>query len=956
MKSKLTAAIAALMTTSASSAYEITTHALITDHAYRASVLNKNDPKSIVSILGFDRLPPDNPFAQEGVTKPVRFHDEAAAPDAANYEPTYDGNYWREQQAAERITFDSLIAGGYIPGPSGNSSAQRVRSWLMRGAIREDDNDVPVGDYWFSPSSRDTDPFGGAVRAPRHFYDPIYDRAFDFSNLCADPRLHCKKSINWSLGRTSPLSPAADAEDLLRRNHFTWQDARNNYWWALTLKRDEGLGGYDDQDVDRDMEDRMSRWATMLQSIGQVVHLLQDTAQPQHVRNDAHLPPLLGGLSEGASDAAFEAFTDFRILRAQVDPAATAYRDGGNPLRSMDGGIPSSSLLPTLRLGQFNYYPGGDAKVQFSTPVKFFTTRHIETGADTQSIKSRRGLADMANRNYFTSGTMPGFRECRPTGMPDCMPMPDPTYTLPLNDLSDGSYAEVATTEALGMRIRDRLVATTEYIANISDRVAPGYDQTVNSLAAYGGRAPLLTKSVWQDIFPDDLGAEYRQSVGYVLSYSNMHYMADVMVPRAVGYSAGMINFFFRGRLEIEPIDQDVFAVLDQGNPHIMSGQHPRITKRPTDTFGFEKVRMKVRNVTEPVVESGTAQSVPQVSGGAGSQLLAVARYRLNGCYKPDLSGERQKSFSGVITEPSCDAQHPSRSSRSLISVSLPLNVAAGELDSTAVEKTFDFSRDPIPVNASDLFVQVVYRGKLGDEPDGIAIGSYDVSEPTFVSFWNNTDYFWNGANYLPHNATYQLRNVYSFRACAGVPSKLIYHYSGSTASVAMGFPPPANQVRLAMIFGKPDNATQRFPVRAVPIMQTAPHAQVRSNSTRGQIRQASTEEVSATVLAQPYENCAMISPASEKYWCADPIHVRRGQRFGSVAQHIYYSTNAGGNGPDVDSVSLPTFAATTVRDGGEVRFNDSGTLVNCPAQPTAASEEESQINSREIEMLLPMQ
>ncbi|QBB68886.1 hypothetical protein ELE36_00015 (plasmid) [Pseudolysobacter antarcticus] len=81
------------------------------------------------------------------------------------------------------------------------------------------------------------------------------------------------------------------------------------------------------------------------------------------------------------------------------------------------------------------------------------------------------------------------------------------------------------------------------------------------------------------------------------------------------------------------------------------------------------------------------------------------------------------------------------RSAYQEISVSASQTVSVGQLDGTAVLLTFDFSADPIPINATDLFLQVVYRGPLGDEQDGIAVGLVDVSEPTYVSILNHTDY-----------------------------------------------------------------------------------------------------------------------------------------------------------------------------------------------------------------------
>lgn len=927
-------------------AYEIATHALIADHAYRNSVLNPSKANSIVPALGFDRLDTDYPFALSSPTGGVAYRDEVAVSNPASTLPPI-GVHFRTPQRQERDVLEALTSRGLVPGTSGQAVEQRVRSWLVRGAVREDDNDaiLPVIG-WYSSDKRDPDPFGRLLRATRHFYDPVKDRAFNYPNYCAT--YTCVRSILWALGRTSPLDSGSDADDTSRRNHFTWQDARNNYWWALVVKRDPSGDGYDFADSVLDGSERMVRWASMIKDLGHVIHLLQDAAQPQHVRNDAHGPPLSAAWPEAEADAAFEAFTNYRVLGNRS--AALALTRGGNPLRRMhDDALPTENNLAAIHLGSSNYYPGAGGRVQFSTPVKFFTTGHVETGTDEASLKSRRGLADLSNRSFFTSGTLPGFRECQTPGVSGCTPTASPAYLLPPNDLTTSGYTEALTPS--GLRVHGRVVHLAEYTLPITDQVAPTYDQSSGVLAAYGGKAPLVTKGIWHDIVPDDLLPQHLEATGYLLTYNNMRYMADVMVPRAVGYSVGLIDFFFRGRLEVTPIDQDIIAVMNQGDPHTVTSEgYPRQFANPTRAFGFEKVRLRVRNVSEDIVESGTGTVVPQSTGGAGSRLVAIAKYHRNACYSQDLSGERVRNYAGAITEPSCT--NPVRSQLQEVSVSTPLTIAAGELDTaTPVEKLFDFSADPIPINATDLFITVAYRGKLGDEADGIALGTYDVSEPTIASFWNNTDYYWNGTNYVQQVAAYPLRNVYSFYVCAGSPSKFLYRYVGASGAVALGIPPQPGQLRLALIVGRPDNATQRFPVRAVPIMQASPHASLRSSFTRGQYRQASKEIVAPSVLAAPYENCFVNPPpASVDTWCFDPIHKRRGLLAGDIAQPIYWNSSATtGEGPDVDSVPLPAFSSAALRDGGEIRFNETGALQNCPSQPAALPEDEWETELHEV-------
>lgn len=492
------------------SGYEIETHAIITSKAYDASVLNPADPKSIVSTLGFDRLNQDYPFAYAGGTTGTSYRDEAAVANPADFSPVYGANYDRLPQIQERNVLGDLVDRGFIAGPSVAAAEQRVRSWLIRGAVREDDNDgfVPIpGVGWSTLDQRDPDPFGPTPRATRHFYDPVHDRAYFYPDTCA--QYTCVRSVMWAMGRTDPLHPASDADDTSRRNHFTWQDARNNLWWALTLKRDTTADGkFDYTDAIYDGIERMLRHATAVKSIGHVIHLLEDTAQPQHVRNDAHAPPnvvVISDPSEGEADSAFEAYTNYRLLR-DYSRATEINLRLGNPLRRMvNDDLPTPNNLPLLRFGDGNVYPGGGARVQFSTPGKFFSTNAVESGGDLASLRSRRGLSDMSNRSFFTSGTLPGFRECQSPGSPTCVPTANITYPLPLSDLTDPSYVKMDLSTTLGLRVGNRIVYTTVYTQQITDAVAANYDAGV--LAPFAGRAPLLTQGIWHDLIPNSLAS-----------------------------------------------------------------------------------------------------------------------------------------------------------------------------------------------------------------------------------------------------------------------------------------------------------------------------------------------------------------------------------------------------------------------------------------------------------------
>lgn len=950
-----------LASSAAVDAYEISTHALITGQAAQRSVLNPQAANTIIPVLGFDRLDAIEPFRAPYYAMFLGFHryyDDPPTP--IDLLPPYQFTQARKLQERERSIFQMLADRGYLVGVT--SAAQvstRVDGWLMRGAIREDDNDVrQVGVWWQDGSDRDADPYGPILRAVKHFYDPAKDRAFQQERECTVENYGCIRSIVWGLGRLNPIDPLTDGEDLARRNHFTWQDARNNYWLALTLRRDLGTPGRDAAERRDNSQERQWRWATAIKSLGHVVHLLQDVAQPQHTRNDAHAPPRGTAPGEGKADAAFEAFTDYRVT---LDYAGASGSGGvaGNPLRHINGVLPKPGEVPRLVLGN---YP----KVAFSTPVKFMTTRHIDTGTSAAALLQRRGLADYSNRGFFTSGTSPGSRECIPPGADPCTQYATtPTYVLPDESLPSPAFTTVTYDSELF--VSGNTVRVTEYAATVADAATPGYTDQLPS--RYSGRVPLLTGTVWSRVL-DLISPPAPTSAGYTVTYDNMTYQADVLIPRAIGYSAGMIDFFFRGRLEVLPPDTGSFAILNQGEAHTMDADgYPRLVS-DSSLFGFEKVRLKVRNATAAITDSGTSESFPQFIGdpdGGGplkGELVAVARFHRNLCYRPDLSGERVQGYAqpplpGPITEPTCPTGK--RSDYQEISVSTPLTITSpgdnspSELDNlaagTGVEKVFDFSADPIPVNATDLFIQVVYRGRMGKnldsqsrggnlEPDAIALGTYDAREPTFITWWNNTDYFNSDGNWLPENVAFPRRTTLSFWVCTGAPSRLAWTYFSSVkGGVAMPIPPTPGFVRIAAITGIPVGTT-RFAFRGTPDSIETPEPLPRSAFTRGQIKQANKEVVSAATLAAPLTDCDATPPPASEHWCDQPVQRRRGAILGQTVQPIYQEVVASNDPVDVDQPPLPAFSSATGRTAGTLRYDNDNPLASCPI-PSAMSPEQ---------------
>lgn len=314
----------------------------------------------------------------------------------------------------------------------------------------------------------------------------------------------------------------------------------------------------------------------------------------------------------------------------------------------------------------------GDPNYQYPIPTFDTYSKFWSTNPGTGSVTGQ-GLADYSNQGFFTPAhnlddtTYPSPRDVALT--PDQTAFPDSVVgTLSVSFL-DGPVRDSNTGQS------DTIKLTTQSIWNVFGAVSPTYS----------------------------------------LNHVNYDDMAKLLLPRAVAYSAGLINYFFRGRLSITSPDEGAYGIVDQEAVRSQPGQ------------GFKTIKLKIQNITP----NGEAMG----DGSSQGMLVAVVKYHLNSCYNENLSDSLD-----VQADPSC------YDTAEYIATSAPISVT--NIDASKyVEYTFDFSQKPVPINALDLSLQVVYRGKLGNESDAVAVATKKISGPTFFSFFNDTDQFcYNGA------------------------------------------------------------------------------------------------------------------------------------------------------------------------------------------------------------------
>ena len=191
-----------------------------------------------------------------------------------------------------------------------------------------------------------------------------------------------------------------------------------------------------------------------------------------------------------------------------------------------------------------------------------------------------------------------------------------------------------------------------------------------------------------------------------------------------------------------------------------------------------------------------------------GGSIVAVAKFHRNGCYKDDLTGE---FLAATFPNPPC-ADY--RTSTEEIVLSSSVTDAAGNpvtsvnLSTTAAQQyTFTFSQ-AIPINATDLFIQIVFKGKLGDEEGAVVVATKDVFEPTYLAVLNSTD------RILFNGTFYATTDPALLPTLAGSDNQLSVSYKPSKLNAYLGFKntfvgsplgsiidlPPARYSRIAML------------------------------------------------------------------------------------------------------------------------------------------------------------
>jgi hypothetical protein len=366
----------------------------------------------------------------------------------------------------------------------GDSVPRLAQDWLERGSVKEDNDPLVNTTRSFV--------FPNGIQYPQarvlyHFFDPLAPPAsstFLRGGLSfSSPYCFAEMSPSWvwavgGNGSGSGLlqnTPVGDINfNLSSYSDFPW--SRTNLSGSDRGALFYFLQGLTSGDA--------KEFGLMFLSLGHVIHLLQDAAQPQHVRNDAHLNPsgylgLPAQLLCGSTPSAYEKYVE--------------------------------SNYPTNPQWFTGYAP--PAGSQFVSPVSFFG-----------------GIAEFANSNFVSRGTnctIPPTASCSLLSPCDCG-----SHT----SATSGYFLDYPQPKFSGppVSIQHGVGEITFYQNTVTDNYTGTKTQN-----------PRMTSSSIFDLDLMEVGAPPK----FTLNQLNYASQAAILLPVAEGYSAGLLNYFFRGSL-----------------------------------------------------------------------------------------------------------------------------------------------------------------------------------------------------------------------------------------------------------------------------------------------------------------------------------------------------------------------------------------------------------------------
>src|SRR5574337_397641 len=371
---------------------------------------------------------------------------------------------------------------------------QSLSKWIQDGAFFED-------------AGSDAQGIAGTARYINHFHNPL--RPWSTAGLDDWFVFHYtgESSLIWSQD--------ADKQSAWLGGDWSWKATRNFFYNALTCSADS---------------ERQANFAQMFEGLGHQLHLLQDSGQPDHVRNDAH-PADGGGLVMGLETWSKTKFATVAALKDFFQQFALTPQ------------MPTISTNPSSYTLDSSYYTKN-----LAPSALFIDTDQYNGTAPSMSLS--QGLAEYTNANFVSDDTI--FTETL---------SPDDRHYFPYPRKTSTNIQELQNQTLLPETIiaEDGVAEPSFYIKKNADGemidhfVKPRYF-TNNVYSVVGGGGYLYNRTFYRD---EKCHEDYAQK----------------LIPRAVGYSAGLLNYFFRGKIDMtsDPDNPGKYVIQNLSNEN-MSG------------------------------------------------------------------------------------------------------------------------------------------------------------------------------------------------------------------------------------------------------------------------------------------------------------------------------------------------------------------------------------------------
>ncbi len=328
-----------------------------------------------------------------------------------------------------------------------------------------------------------------------HFYDPIFKSGLHDGGVGTD-------ALDWAWDNAGEVFNA----------DYGWKHTRALYFSAVSLA---GANATEDEALDYLCETFVG--------LGHCIHLIQDMAQPQHTRNDAH--PV-----HPYEDFCRQHYgTPDQILTLPFFPVP-------HPT------IPSQSLCgdkPPEFVAFWDTF-------QLSVPTGGFLNRTVTVTSPLSLNPATLGMAEISNGYFVTDDTMFTGELAGQVIVTDGVQKQywinfetaDSTHTFPFPKLRQLS--------GLGTLLQAGNAAENSAIRAIrSGEAGPLHSNLETSGTPLALRGAGL--GICSDVWYDDLGL-------LVLGLTDRARLSHAtnLLPRAVAFSTGLVNYFFRGRLIVK--------------------------------------------------------------------------------------------------------------------------------------------------------------------------------------------------------------------------------------------------------------------------------------------------------------------------------------------------------------------------------------------------------------------